>query len=70
MPCCEIIGEIAKRIPDELLEQQPEAEWGALKGFRDFLAHNYDDVLLQIVWSAVEKLAILRNATESLRGKQ
>lgn len=62
----EIIGEIAKRIPDDLLDQQPQAEWKQIKGFRDFLAHNYDEVIMKIVWGAVEKLPILRAAVESI----
>lgn len=35
----EVIGEIVKRLPPELLETQPEVEWQAIKEFRDFLSH-------------------------------
>jgi uncharacterized protein with HEPN domain len=62
----EVIGEIAKKLPDDLLNQQPEAEWKEIKGFRDFLAHHYDEVLLKIVWAAVEKLPILQQAIQAL----
>jgi uncharacterized protein with HEPN domain len=62
----EVIGEITKRIPSELLETQPSIEWGAIKGFRDFLAHNYERVRLDIVWSAVEKLPTLKSAVKTM----
>lgn len=60
------IGEVAKRLPDELLNQSPEAEWRNIKGFRDVLIHRYDEILPERVWDAVEKLPILRSATESM----
>jgi uncharacterized protein with HEPN domain len=62
----EIVGEIIKRLPQELLDTQPEIEWTAIKGFRDFLAHNYDRVKVSIVWGSVEKLPELRNAVEKI----
>ncbi|PJF40931.1 MAG: DUF86 domain-containing protein [Chloroflexi bacterium] len=62
----EVIGEIAKRLPESLLEQQPEIEWKKIKGFRDFLAHHYEEVLPVIVWESVEKLPELRAAVEAL----
>jgi uncharacterized protein with HEPN domain len=62
----EVIGHIAKQLPADLLESQPQAEWKQVKGFRDFLAHNYEEVMLSIVWGAVEKLPVLRGATEAL----
>lgn len=62
----EVIGEIAKRLPDNWQEQQPQAEWKQVKGFRDFLAHNYDNIVLQVVWDSVEKLPALRTAVEAL----
>ena len=38
----EVIGEAAKRLPSELLAHQPTVNWQRVKGFRDFLIHNYD----------------------------
>ncbi len=60
------IGEITKRIPDELLNQYPEAEWRSIKGFRDVLVHRYDEILPERVWDAVEKLPALRAAAEAM----
>lgn len=62
----EIIGEIAKRLPDDLLSQHAHIPWLDIKGFRDFLAHNYDRVRLDIVWGAVEQLPDLCAAVEAM----
>jgi uncharacterized protein with HEPN domain len=62
----ELVGEITKRLPQELLDTQPQIEWAAIRGFRDFLAHNYDRVKLSIVWGSVEKLPELRQAVEKM----
>ncbi len=40
----EVIGEIAKRLPEEMLMTQPQIAWQDIKAFRDFLAHNYHRV--------------------------
>ncbi|MBZ0279146.1 MAG: DUF86 domain-containing protein [Anaerolineae bacterium] len=62
----EVIGEIVKRLPEDLLNTQPEIEWQDIKAFRDFLAHNYDRVQLDIVWGAVIKLSELKTAIETM----
>lgn len=62
----EVLGEIAKRLPDSLLGQQPHIRWRALKGFRDVLSHQYDKIDLNLVWDAVEDLPSLRAAVEAL----
>ncbi|TVR19571.1 MAG: DUF86 domain-containing protein [Anaerolineaceae bacterium] len=58
----EIIGEIVKRLPDELLAQQPHIQWRQIKGFRDVLIHQYDAVDLEIVAQALADLPNLRAA--------
>jgi uncharacterized protein with HEPN domain len=62
----EIIGEIVKRLPQETLELQPHVDWKAIKGFRDILIHQYDNIDLDRVWDAVEKLPSLRAAVEAM----
>jgi uncharacterized protein with HEPN domain len=56
MRAYEVIGEIVKRLPASLLATQPQINWQTLRRFRDFLAHNYDDLNLVTIWSAVEAL--------------
>jgi uncharacterized protein with HEPN domain len=62
----EVMGEIVRRLPADLLTKYPHVEWSQIKGFRDFLAHNYESVQLKIVWGAVEKLPLLKAAVETL----
>lgn len=62
----EVIGEIAKRLPDDLRSANPQLDWRKLIGFRDFLAHHYEEVLLGFVWEAVEDVPTLQAAIEAL----
>lgn len=58
----EVIGEIAKRLPEDVLTASPPLDWRKLIGFRDFLAHHYEEVILEYVWDAVEDLPALRKS--------
>lgn len=62
----EVVGEIAKRLPVELRQRNSQIDWQKLIGFRDFLAHHYEEVIVENVWSAVEDLPNLRTAVEAL----
>lgn len=62
----EVIGEIAKRLPLTLRDYNPQIDWQKLITFRDFLAHNYQRVILNNIWAAVEDLPNLRAAVAAL----
>jgi len=47
------IGEIVKKLPDELKEQHPEVEWRKISKFRDFVSHKYDYIDLHLVWMLI-----------------
>ncbi len=46
----EIIGEAAKKIPDDIKASRPEIEWRKVTGIRDRLIHGYFGVDYRIVW--------------------
>lgn len=51
----EIIGEAAKRLSDEVINNHPRVPWREIKGMRDVLIHQYDSILLEIVWETFKK---------------
>lgn len=50
----EVMGEAAKRIPDEYRRTHPSIPWKSIAALRDVLIHQYEGVSLPEVWSVVE----------------
>ena len=51
----EVIGEAAKRIPEEYRKNHKAIPWRELAGFRDVLIHQYEGVSVAEVWQIVAK---------------
>jgi len=49
----EILGEAARRLSEAFLQEHPEIPWSDIIGLRNVIAHQYDDLDLQQLWSVV-----------------
>lgn len=59
----EEIGEVAKRLTPESLATMPGVNWKGVKGIREVIAHDYDDVDVEILADVVrDELPGLRDA--------
>jgi uncharacterized protein with HEPN domain len=50
----EILGEVAKHVPDDLKTRMPEVAWREIAGMRDWIAHGYLTIKADVVWNAIE----------------
>ena len=51
--CFEVMGEAAKRIPDEIRNKYPAIPWKIISAMRDRLIHGYDVVDDSVLWKTI-----------------
>jgi uncharacterized protein with HEPN domain len=66
----QIIGEAARRLPEEIRNLAPDIPWHKIIGMRNILVHGYFAIDLDVVWNAVQRdVPRLKPAVEALLKK-
>lgn len=48
------IGEISKEITEETVQKYDEIPWKSIKGMRNKIVHNYENVDLSVLWGTIK----------------
>jgi uncharacterized protein with HEPN domain len=65
----EIIGEAAKRLPENFKTGHPDIPWRKMAGMRDKLVHDYMGVDIDAVWDTVDRdLPALKESIAEILG--
>jgi uncharacterized protein with HEPN domain len=67
MRLLEIIGEAARRVPEDVQAKYSELPWQQMIGLRNRLIHGYDQVDMDILWVVVtQDLPLLISQLEKI----
>ncbi len=50
----QVIGEAAKKVPDDIRDRYREVPWRNMAGMRDKVTHEYFGVQMKILWNTVK----------------
>jgi uncharacterized protein with HEPN domain len=50
-----VMGEASKRLSEDFRKNYPQIPYGEIKGLRNRLAHEYQEIDLEIVWEVIER---------------
>jgi uncharacterized protein with HEPN domain len=63
----QVIGEAVKRLPVDLRDRHSDVAWREIAGLRDFVAHAYFALDLEILWDAIQQgIPTLKNQIEKI----
>ena len=63
----QIVGEVARALPESVRARAPEVPWAKIIGMRHILVHDYFGIDTDIVWDVVERdLPVLKQQLEDL----
>lgn len=63
----EVMGEAVRRLSEQTQQDYPHVPWQRIRGFRNFLIHDYDAIDLHRVWNIVEHaLPVLKPQIEAI----
>lgn len=48
------IGELVNDLSDEFIANHPQIQWHQIRGFRNIIAHAYDNVEPDILWDSID----------------
>ena len=66
----EVIGEAAKKVPENVRQQHAAVDWRAMAGLRDRLIHGYFGVDHDLVWDVItNKIPVLQREIERILAK-
>lgn len=49
------IGELVKEVENETIEKYPNIPWNSIKGMRNRIVHDYDNVDLSVLWGTIKE---------------
>jgi len=49
------IGELAKEVSDDTQNKYKDIPWSAIKGMRNKIVHDYENIDLAVLWGTIEK---------------
>jgi uncharacterized protein with HEPN domain len=52
---CEILGEAARQVDETTRQKFPEIDFQKIVGMRNIIAHDYENVRVDMMWSRAEK---------------
>ncbi len=61
------IGELVKEICDETMEKYSTIPWNSIKGMRNRIVHDYENVDLSVLWGTIkESLPLLKDQLKDI----